>query len=123
MAEERWVTRLRAELRVLPDTLVALREGVHDLRAVARRLEAVTEILERTQRHMELSGAAQFAREVDDAMVAVNSELAQIRARLPTSPTDALGALVDQTESSIERVIELAARWQQAVERRTGGDT
>jgi len=123
MAEERWVTRLRAELRVLPDTLVELREGVYDLRAVARRLEAVTEILERTQRHMELSGAAQFAREVDDAMVVVNTELAQIRARLPTSPTGALGAMVEQTESSIERVIDLAARWQQAVDRRSRGET
>ena len=116
MAEERWVTRLRAELRVLPDTLAELREGVHDLRAVARRLEAVTEILERTQRHMELSGAAQFAREVDDAMAAVNRELALIRARMPRAPGSALAAMVDQTESSIERVVELAAQWQRLLD-------
>ena len=112
------MSRLRDELRVLPDTLEKLRIGVEDLRVVAQRLEAATEVLERTQRHMESSGAAQFAREVDDAVHAVEVELTQLRQRMPTTPGDALVAMVQQTEASIDRLMKLAGRIQQSVDPR-----
>jgi len=123
MAEARWITRLRDELRVLPDTLEALREGVHDLRAVAKRLEAVTEIFERTQRHMEVSGAAQFARDVDDVVASVNRELAQLRERIPTTPSSAVAAMIEQAEGSVEQLTRLAGRIQQSLDPRPRDDS
>lgn len=114
MTETRWIARLRDELKVLPETLAELRMGVADLRAVASRLEALTEVLERTQRHWEVSGAAQFARDVDDAVASVNEELAALRARLPTTAGSALTAMVEQTEASINELAKLAGRLQQA---------
>ncbi|MGI9602629.1 MAG: hypothetical protein ACR2QE_12140 [Acidimicrobiales bacterium] len=122
MSEERWIVRLRDELRVLPDTLEALRVGVHDLRAVARRLEAVTEVIERTQRHMENSGAAQFARDVDDAVASVGTELAQLRERMPSTPSGAFASMMEQTEASVDQLMRLAIRLQQSFDTRDRPD-
>ena len=86
-----WITRLRDEVATLPETLRAFRETVEDLRTVAKRLEVLTELMERTQAHLDALGVTDTARQLDDAVVAVEKQLSARRGSIPGGAGGALG--------------------------------
>ncbi|GEM_PF-5001620 len=105
-----WITRLRDEVATLPETLRAFRETVEDLRTVAKRLEGLTEVMERTQAHLDALGVTDSARQLDDAVVAVETQLSALRGSVPGGAGGALDDAVQQMRKTASDMSELGFR-------------
>ena len=105
-----WITRLRDEVATLPETLRAFRETVEDLRTVAKRLEVLTELMERTQARLDALGVTDTARQLDDAVVAVEKQLSALRGSIAGGSGGALDDAVQQMRKTATELSEMGFR-------------
>ena len=105
-----WLGRVRDELATLPETLKAFRETVEDLRRVAKRLEAISELMERTQTHLDALGVTDAARQFDDAVVAVERQVAAVRNSVAPGKSGVLDDAVSQLMRTAGEVSDLGWR-------------
>lgn len=110
-ADLSWLGRMREELATLPETLKAFRQSVEDLRAVSRRLQAITEVMERTQKHLDALGVTDTARQLDDAVVAVERQLTTLRGAAPKSGAAGFDDAVRQMRKTAADLSELGWRF------------
>ncbi|MDG2113707.1 MAG: hypothetical protein P8N02_13960, partial [Actinomycetota bacterium] len=110
-ADLSWLGRVRDELATLPETLKAFRQSVEDLRAVSRRLQAITEVMERTQKHLDALGVTDTARQLDDAVVAVERQLTALRGSTPKSGAAGFDDAVRQMRKTATDLSELGWRF------------
>ena len=108
-----WNKRLYSELALLPDTLEQFRTGVQDLSRVAKRLEAVTEVIERTQGHLDRLGITEAARQLDETTASLQEQMRQVvRAQPATGGPPQMGMqdAVEQMQRTVAGLAELGGR-------------
>ena len=105
-----WITRVRDELTTLPDTLKAFRESVEDLRKVSARLQAITEVMERTQQHLDALGVTDTARQLDDAVVAIERQMTSMRDAMPKGASGGFEDAVRQMRDTAQDLTDLGWR-------------
>ena len=106
-----WLTRLRDEVATLPETLKAFRETVEDLRRVAKRLEVITELMERTQTHLDALGITDTARQLDDAVVNMERQWSGLREAMPSGSADVFQDAMRQMRETAAELTHFGARF------------
>jgi len=108
-----WNKRLYSELALLPDTLEQFRTGVQDLSRVAKRLESATEVIERTQGHLDRLGITDTARQLDETASALQEQMRQLVKAQPSlgvTPTAGMQDAVEQMQRTVAGLTELGGR-------------
>jgi len=95
-----WRKDLSAELATLPDSLRRFREAISDLQRITERLEYATVGIETMMRHADNSGLTDAMRQLDQAAMAVEKQLAEMRDAVPGA------GLVGQTVTELHRNID-----------------
>jgi hypothetical protein len=102
---QRWRHELTGELRLLPETLRQLREGVASFQVVCRRLEASTDGLDRVK-DLYASGIGDTVRQLGEATSALQRQLAGTRTGRPPG-ADLLESAVADFNRTVGALIEL----------------
>ena len=105
-----WRKALGRELAALPESLRMLREGVDDLSKITKRLEVVTEVVERAQGHLDRLGVVDAARQLDDSVAVLEDQVAKIRTQMTSTAPKPLEDAMEQMSRTVASVAELGAR-------------
>jgi hypothetical protein len=108
-----WNRRLYNELALLPDTLERFRTGVEDLSKVARRLESVTEVIERAQGHLNRLGITETARQFDETATSLQEQMREMmtgQQRPDATPSAAMQDAIEQMQRTMAGLAEMGGR-------------
>jgi hypothetical protein len=105
------------ELAALPASLQQLRQGIDDLAGVVQRLNAVTEVVERAQGHLDRLGVVDAARDLDDAAGRLEEQMARLRSVLGATPSAGARDAIEQMTRDVAEMHQLGSRlfWRRAI--------